>query len=319
MGDRPDRALPKLALVSGGAGFVGHQVVLALHREGVRVRVLDPAPAHPDWPPGVEHVRGDLLDPKVLHEAAKGVEGIFHVAGIWDHRPGGHARMHALNVGGSEVMLALGIPTLCTSSSITCGFGPLHNPGHEDQPSEDPANPIRGTGKVYRQTKLAIEALARDHGALLVNPDYVVGPGDLHGVVTGPLLRASRMPLIPAPRGGKCFVSARDVGIGHVLAWRHGQPGRKYLLGSENLPYLDVLRTLAELQGHRLRTLRLPRRLPGLLSHLPVIGGTAGAIEQMNLARYRSNQRAREELGFAPEPVIGALRAMVAEDRAIRR
>ena len=79
-------------------------------------------------------------------------------------------------------MLELGLPTVYTSSSITCGFGPLHAPGGEDGPSEDIRNPIRGTGRVYRETKLAIESMAVDAGAWIVNPDYVVGPGDVGGV-----------------------------------------------------------------------------------------------------------------------------------------
>lgn len=292
---------------------MGHEVVRALVRGGVQVRVLDPAPPHPRWPERVEHLRGSLLDPGTLSRALQGVDGVFHVAGVWDGSPGGEERMRALNVGGTEAVLEHGIPTVLTSSSITCGYGPAAQPGTEDEASEDPQNPIRGTGALYRQTKLALEQLAAEHGAWLVNPDYVVGPGDLGGVVTGPLLRAARMPLIPTPAGGKCFVSGHDVGIGHLLAWRRAKAARRYLLGSENLPYAKVFQRIALLMGRRPRLLQIPRGLPGLLTRVPGIGARFGAIEQMMLPRYRSHARARAELGFVPQSIEAALKAMIQE------
>ena len=72
------------ALVTGGAGFVGHGVVRALQARGVAVVVLDPAPPHPLWHPGVTHLQGNLLDSSALGNAARGVDAVFHIAGLWD-------------------------------------------------------------------------------------------------------------------------------------------------------------------------------------------------------------------------------------------
>lgn len=301
------------ALVTGGAGFVGHGVVAALAHRGVAVSVLDPGPPHPAWPRGVRHHRGDVTDASTVARAARGADAVFHVAGTWDGGPGGEERMRRLNLGGTEVVLALGLPTVVTSSSITCGFGSWERPGTEDEPSEDPRRPIRGTGRVYRETKLGAEAMATDAGAWIVNPDYVVGAGDVHGVVTRPLLLVARLPLIPAPRGGKCFVGLGDVGEGHLLALERGRPGRRYLLGAENRRYGEVFATLARLLGRRPRTAPLPALLPRALKHLPRVGQTMGALEQMTLPRFRSGERARRELGWSPGPVDSALAELVAE------
>lgn len=285
-------------------------MVRALVAHGLRVRVVDPAPPHPRWPAGVEHVRQGLDAVRSVDE-----DVVFHVAGVWDGGPDGERRMRALNVDGTRHVLGWGRPVVYTSSSITCGFGPWDRPGSEDEPSEDPANPIRGTGRVYRLTKLEAEGLVAQAGGWIVNPDYVVGPGDLTGVVTGPLIRAARLPVLPAPQGGKCFVDVDDVGQGHLLAWLAGTPGRRYLLGAENRRYADVLAFLAGAMGKRLRLVRLPRLVPRLLTHVPVLGRVAGAIEQMNLERYRSSARARTELGWTPNSVDRALERMV-EPRA---
>ena len=298
------------ALVTGGAGFVGHGVVAALRSAGAEVVVLDPGRPHPLWPAGVHHLKGDVRDLSTVRRAAAGCGMIFHVAGLWDGGPGGAERMESINVGGTRAVLSVGLPVVYTSSSITCGFGSRAQPGTEDEPSEDPRHPIQGTGARYRQTKLAAERLVTEAGGHIVNPDYVIGPGDVNGVVTGPLLAAARLPIILAPRGGKCFVGVDDVGLGHLLVLR-GLPGRRYLLGSENLSYGEIFGRVAAALGRQPRILPLPRAIPRLLRRLPRIGQTAGAAEQMGLERYRSHARAARELGFSPAPIDAALQEMV--------
>ncbi|GAA1058687.1 NAD-dependent epimerase/dehydratase family protein [Agromyces bracchium] len=72
-------------LVTGGAGFIGGEVVrLALER-GDAVRVLDSlrADVHAASvapPDGVEFVHGDVRDPAVLDRALAGVDAVFHEA-----------------------------------------------------------------------------------------------------------------------------------------------------------------------------------------------------------------------------------------------
>lgn len=314
------------ALVTGGSGFVGHGVVRALQARGVRVTVLDPGPPHPLWhrPPGplsVRHVRGDILDPATLQASASGVDAVLHVAGAWSGGPDGEDWMRRLNVGGTRAVLALGLPTVCCSSSITCGFGPRSAPGGEDGPSEDPRRPVRGTGRVYRETKLELEQMARDAGAWIVNPDYVVGPGDVRGVVTAGLLAAARLPVFPDPGGGKGFVAVDDCGRGHLRALEQGIPGRRYLLSAEPRSYADVVGTLRRLSGGRARRVPLPLSLVRAACHIPRLAPTAGALEQMSLHRYRSGARARAELGWTPGPVDPALAQMLAwsEARVARR
>ena len=305
-------------LVTGACGFVGHAVVRAAVERGHAVVAYDLGTPHPRWPGGIELVRGDVRDAAALARAARGTDLLVHVAGIWDGSAGGEARMRTVNVDGTRNALAAGPPVVYTSSSITCGYGPLSRPGTEDEPSEDPEHPIRGTGRVYRKSKLQAEELVGEAGGWIVNPDYVVGAGDVHGVVTGPLLRVASLPIVPVPRGGKCFVGVDDVGIGHWLVFERGSPARRYLLGAENRSYVDVLAVLAQAMGRTPRLVRLPHRVPGVLLRLPVLGQTAGALEQMSLERYRDSSRARQELGWTPGSVDAALHATVAFAEAYR-
>jgi len=77
----------RLALVTGGAGFIGSHLVDRLLRDGWRVRVLD------DFSSGraanlaaageaVELLRGDVCDEVLLARAVRGADVVFHQAAI---------------------------------------------------------------------------------------------------------------------------------------------------------------------------------------------------------------------------------------------
>ncbi|MGO9560431.1 MAG: NAD-dependent epimerase/dehydratase family protein [Acidimicrobiales bacterium] len=67
-------------LVTGGAGFIGRQVVRSLLERGDDVSVVD---LKPQADSGVRHVQGDLRDPAVTAEAlAAGTEAVVHLAAL---------------------------------------------------------------------------------------------------------------------------------------------------------------------------------------------------------------------------------------------
>src|SRR4051812_281028 len=75
-------------LVTGGAGYVGSELIPALLREGHSVRVLDslmfggrgmlPCFGFPNF----EFVKGDIRSKEVVAECVKGVDAIIHLAAI---------------------------------------------------------------------------------------------------------------------------------------------------------------------------------------------------------------------------------------------
>ena len=77
----------RVALVTGGFGFIGSNLVLRLIKLGAEVRVL----AH-SWPPpsegsdeyrhpNVQLFKGDIRDEAMVHEAAERCDFVFHLAG----------------------------------------------------------------------------------------------------------------------------------------------------------------------------------------------------------------------------------------------
>jgi len=80
-------SLSGIALVTGGAGFIGSHIAAALVAQGARVRVIDDlSTGHlenlSEIGGDVDFVRGNLNDHDVLSRALEGVELVFHEAAI---------------------------------------------------------------------------------------------------------------------------------------------------------------------------------------------------------------------------------------------
>ena len=82
-----DRLPPVPTFVTGGAGFIGGEVVASLLRDGAPVTVFDNlSTAEPDWSsrfdgdPGLSFVHGDITEYDVLRRAMLGHDRVVHLA-----------------------------------------------------------------------------------------------------------------------------------------------------------------------------------------------------------------------------------------------
>jgi UDP-glucose 4-epimerase len=72
-------------LVTGGAGFIGSHLTMALHELGAKVTVLDDLSGGGDpkvLPTGVEFVLGSILDRELLKKCTQGRGVVFHQAAL---------------------------------------------------------------------------------------------------------------------------------------------------------------------------------------------------------------------------------------------
>jgi nucleoside-diphosphate-sugar epimerase len=151
-------------LVTGGAGFIGSNLVGALAGDGHPVRVLDDlSTGHKENLDGVagnvEVVLGDVRDRALVRGALDGVEVVFHLAALPSvaRSVADPRASHEVNVDGTlNVLLAAGDAgvrrLVYASSSSVYGDTPLL-PKHEEMPVS-PRSP-------YAAAKLAGEAYCR--------------------------------------------------------------------------------------------------------------------------------------------------------------
>ena len=310
--------------VTGATGFLGANLVRHLMEEGHSVVALIRKPNSLLEGLDLQIASPSLVDgaSTELVDALRGCDGIFHVAGTFDPSPGGSERMRSVHVGASQTLIeagtAAGVPriVLC-SSSVTVGFGDLDSPGDEETPVDaDQVYGRSGALRVYHDTKAEAESIAVGQTAIeavIVNPDFIVGAYDVKPT-SGQSIVAMAKRWVPVyPRGGKCFQTARDCARGHLLAMERGEHGRRYLLGSHNLSYRDYMGIVASVVGRRPPSAPIPNALTMAAGVVGRVGSRWDAhrfagmdphvLRTMQTERYRTDARARRELGLEPEPV----------------
>ena len=146
-----------VALVTGGAGFIGSHLVEALCQRGLRVRVLDSlvkgklSSVQPLIDEGrVEFIEGDIRFRDIVDKATWGVDQVFHTAGVHIKRSvASPDEMIQSNIQGScnvfRAALDNGVKRVVFSSSSSIYGDPEKLPMSED----DPPNPVEpyGAGK----------------------------------------------------------------------------------------------------------------------------------------------------------------------------
>ena len=246
------------ALVTGANGLLGANIARELLRQGMEVTGLVRPGADLCGLAGlpIAMTYGDVLDPPSLDPATKGQDLVFHTAvpfSYWGHEP---ADMTRTAVEGSRNVLAAAAAAgvrrvVMTSSSVTLGASYKPEARDETVSAEDDAGESPYVLAKIAQERQALET-ARQLGVEIVFacPTMSVGPfgaalGPSNGVVTSYLAD----PLKLTWAGGCNIVSVHDVALGHVLLAVSGEPGQRYVLGSENLRWAEIHGLVAELSG----------------------------------------------------------------------
>ncbi len=317
------------ALVTGGTGFIGGNVVRALLRHGYEVKVLLRRESSLLALEG-QHVElsfGDLTDRASLEEALKGCQVLFHVGAIYSLWTPDPEQIYQVNVQGTrtlfEAALAQGIEkAIFTSSESTIGMpesGGLGNEGYQARLENLPGH--------YKKSKYLaeIEAFSFCEEGLpvvVVNPTTPVGIADVKPTPTGQIVLNFLKRRMPAyVDTGLNLIDVEDVAEGHVLALEKGRPCERYILGNRNLTLKELLGILAELTGRKAPVRRVPFWLAtaaaftdewfsGHITHSPPGVPLAGVMAAHKF-RYMDASKAIRELGLPQNPVEEALRKAI--------
>lgn len=312
-------------LITGATGLVGGHVARALVETGERVRILVRERSSREGLAGLslEEVRGDVRDLESLRKACAGVDRVVHAAGVTRLDPFAPERLRRVNVEGTRNVVTAareaGVRRLLhVSSTSAVGAGSL------DRPADETTAWNLGHKGPYWQTKRAAEELvieaarAGQIDAVVINPSYVLGPGDVKPSSGAVLIAAASGLALAYPDGGTGFVDARDVGLGARLALEKGRSGERYILSGENLTFRQLLELVARERGLRAPLVPLPRELAMGVAKVgdalgPRFPRAFGYLNTPFIATlfelsYVSGEKARRELGFSPRPVREAVR-----------
>ena len=315
-------------LVTGGAGFLGRNVVSALLAAGHEVVLLVRGGRRKGLPESAAIVDGDVRDAAIFRSAAQGCDAILHAAAmvkLWSPRT---LDFDEVNVGGIRnavaAALAHGIRLVYTSSFMAVGPTPE---APVDETRDHPGPPYHND---YERTKTLADAIAREYAReggdiVILYPGVVYGPGELtDGNIIAKMLADrmnNRLPGIVGP-GDRLWSYAfvDDVARGHVTALDRGRKGERYLLAGENATLGQVFAAASK----RAKRDLTPRKLPYGLSRLvgramwlwadmtgkaPDLTHQAVGIFEKNWA-YRSDKAIRE-LAYRVRPLEEGIGATV--------
>ena len=315
-------------LVTGGSGFIGQHLVSALVARSQKVRVLDLRPP-PRALPNVQYIKGSVLDAGLVKDALAGVDQLYHLAGLPGMWVPQKNDFHAVNYGGTEVVMTAarkrGIARFvhCSTESILFHSSPLGDAGADDRllSADDMPGPYTRS-KMFAE-RLAMRAAESGFPVVIGSPTMPIGSYDHNLTPPAAMLRRflrGRLQLYLDFIVN--LVDVRDVAAGLILAMERGQVGHRYVLGSESIPLKKVLGLVAEISGRRRSFIPISGRLAEITTAMMEFtadhvtrrppSGTPEGVRIALRATALSIEKAQCELGYAPRPVEAALRETIA-------
>lgn len=254
------------ALVTGGTGFIGSNIALRLVERGWKVRILERPGASRILLEGgpFEFVAGDVLEPESLPEAMKGIDVVFHAAGIVDYWRQGVDRMYRVNVEGTRHVMQAALRArvervVHISSTAALGIHPDVVVDESFRFNVKPERFVYGHSKFLAE-EIVLDLVKKGLPAVIVNPATVIGPRDIRKVSSGVVVEVVKHcvpPLIPP--GGTNIVPICDAAQGSIEAALKGVVGERYILAGENMTHLQLYQTIANVVGCGMKLKPMPR------------------------------------------------------------
>jgi nucleoside-diphosphate-sugar epimerase len=302
-------------LVTGGAGFLGSAIARALVERGdprrVRVMVRGPRPGERLEGLDVDVVRGDVTGPTAdLERSFADVDEVFHAAGRLGGAAVPEAELHRLHVEGSVNVVRASSNAGVRRVTYLSSPG-LLGPSDELLDEDAPPAPSNAYERSKARAEAAVRALA-DRArtqVVIVRPEFVYGPGDVHVLRLFQAIAGGRFVLVA---GGRAFCHptfVSDAVSGVLAASDRGVGWRTYhVAGPRPVTIADLAATVGRAVG-TVPSLSVPawamyalaastEAVAPLLGLAPPV--TRSAVDFFARSRRFSTRRATGELGWRP-------------------
>jgi dihydroflavonol-4-reductase len=320
--------------LTGATGFVGHHVAHALAAQGAELRMLvrkTSNMANLEGIAGDTHV-GDLSQPETLRPALAGCDAVMHVAAdyrLWIPDP---AAMYKANVEGTRELLRMAREAHVPHFVYTSSVATMHFRTDGIVINEDTPVSLKDMVGHYKRSKFLAEreAIAAAEGGqhvMILNPTTPIGPNDAKPTPTGRIFVDFLNGKFPAYMDtGLNLVDVAEVARTHVAALTVGKPGKRYILGGENLTLKQILDKMSAITGIPSPKMKIPFFVAATYAFFEewITGRMRGiepraTLEEVRMGRkkmFASSAHAQQELDFRIMPVYPAMRAAIEWFRA---
>ena len=326
----------KTDIVTGGTGFVGHNVVRALVSGGEAVRTLVRSKEKADKALkglNIELFFGDVRDRSAVKKLFDGLENreIVFIHTVSVVLIGGNSRQYKMmddvNYNGVKNIIEACVTRKARLIYVSSVHAIAEPPKRRLTAETELFDPRTVVGR-YAKSKAKASALVMDAiknkglDAVIVYPSGITGPNDYSGSHLTQMVIDYMENRIPAAiTGGYDFVDVRDVVSGILKAAKKGKKGDCFLLTNKYYSLMEMFTMLHDITGGKKIRLKLPMwlayfSLPFLSAYFTMRGKrplyTAYSLYTLKSNSNFSHEKASRELGFSPRGLHESLVDMVA-------
>lgn len=322
----------KPTLVTGANGHLGNNVCRLLAVRGEPVRAMMRANADAAAVaglPGVEVVRGDIMDAESTARATAGCGRVYHAAAgflMWSRDP--ERDIVRPSVEGTRNVVAAAVragveKVVYVSTSGTVGFSPTPDHVLDERHRNTEPHVLYFRGKIAAEDEAFATAAREGLPLTAINPGFILGPrfwklSESVRQVADFLNRG-----MPAYfDGGFGVVDVEDVAQGALLAMERGRSGERYIVSGDNVTVKQLFDLIAEASGLPAPARKAPvpviRALATVLELWGRLTGTRPMIDRSQVDEFAGTyayydwSKAARELGYTARPARDVARRTVA-------
>ena len=309
-----------IALITGGSGHVGANLVRELSSRGYEVRCIDFDNDHRAFEGfNVELVKGNITNISTLDNAFKDVEVVFHTAAVISLDRKDKDLIRSVNVGGTEnvceMSLRHGVKKLIHFSSVDAFVRePLEDPLYENRSLVTDPNAVPYDLSKADAQRIVLEYCDKGLNASIIHPSGIFGPNDFKPSLFGQeFINIANGKRPYSINVGYDYVDVRDLCKTSVDCIDKGEIKQNYIVGGNYMDFVYMSEVMSEILNKKLIRSTLPfgfiyMSLPGsYISSL--IKKTPRAITMDSIHTIKVQNKnipsslSKEKLNHNPRPV----------------
>ena len=309
-----------IALITGGSGHVGANLVRELSSRGYEVRCIDFDNDHRAFEGfNVELVKGNITDISTLDNAFKDVEVVFHTAAVISLDRKDKDLIRSVNVGGTEnvceMSLRHGVKKLIHFSSVDAFVRePLEDPLYENRSLVTDPNAVPYDLSKADAQRIVLEYCDKGLSASIIHPSGIFGPNDFKPSLFGQeFINIANGKRPYSINVGYDYVDVRDLCKTSVDCIDKGEIKQNYIVGGNYMDFVYMSEVMSEILNKKLIRSTLPFGF--IYMSLPVsyisslIKKTPRAITMDSIHTIKVQNKnipsslSREKLNHNPRPV----------------
>ena len=310
----------KTALITGGSGHVGANLVRELTARDYKVRCIDFDGDHRAFDGyNVELFKGSVTDIESLDKAFAGVDVVFHTAAIISLERKNKNLIRSVNVDGTknvcEMALKQNVQKLIHFSSVDAFIRePLDDPLLEDRPLVVDPNTVPYDLSKADAQRIVLDFCNKGLDASIIHPSGIFGPNDFKPSLFGQefiKIANSKRPF--SINVGYDYVDVRDLSKTAVNCVSKGVSGQNYIVGGNYMDFVYMADVMSQELGRKLIRGTLPfasiyLSLP-MYYVLSLITNTPRAISLDSIHTIKvqnkniPSQLSKDQLGHSPRPI----------------